>query len=118
MKAGEKIKYFREQKEMTAEKLADAIGVAKTTIIRFENGTTKTMPYERRIEIAHVLGVPVQLLEDDDSIFPPTEGYMNLISPISSEDKVEDLIERFKCLDQEQRQKFIARFVQLLNQQE
>lgn len=116
MKAGEKIKYFRQQKEMSAEKLAEAIGVSKTTIIRFENGTTKTMPYERRIEIARVLNVPVQALEDDE--FPPTEGYVKLLSPISSEDKVEDLIERFKYLDQDQRQKFIARFVRLLNQQE
>lgn len=54
---GEKIKDLRIARSMSAEKLGNKIGVAKSTITRYENNDTKKIPVENLCRIATVLGV-------------------------------------------------------------
>lgn len=68
MNTGELIKKIRKQKHISAETLAERIGVHKSTMYRYEKGDIEKIPYQILVPIAEVLGVnPVDLLGIDNS---------------------------------------------------
>lgn len=63
METGEKIRELRRRKDLSAEQLAEILGVAPSTIYRYENGDIEKMPYKVLIRIAKALGTdPLYLL--------------------------------------------------------
>ena len=60
---GEIIKTLRKQKNISAETIAEKLGVHFSTIYRYENGDIEKIPYQILVPIAEVLGVsPIDLL--------------------------------------------------------
>ena len=59
---GTRIAQKRKERGLSVQDLANQIGVAKTTIYRYENGAIEKMPVERLIKIARVLGTSPQYL--------------------------------------------------------
>lgn len=53
---GEKIKYLRKQRGISAEKLAKELKVSPATIYRYENGDIEKMPTSTISSIASLLG--------------------------------------------------------------
>ena len=63
MNTGKIIKEIRKQKHISAETIAEAVGVHRATVYRWENGDIEKVPYQALIPIAKVLNVdPVDLL--------------------------------------------------------
>lgn len=54
---GKRIKEIRKQRGMSAEELAEKIGVAPATIYRYENGSISSMTTDKLLPIADALGV-------------------------------------------------------------
>lgn len=66
MTTGEKIRLRRLQLGLTTQKIADACGVDKSTVSRWETGKTDKINLGMLILIAKALYVePIQLLNDD-----------------------------------------------------
>ena len=55
MTTGERIKERRNEIGMTADELADKIGVSRSTMFRYEKGSIEKIPYLRLMDIARVL---------------------------------------------------------------
>lgn len=55
MTTGERIKARRIQLNMTADELADIIGVSRSTMFRYEKGAIEKIPYLRLMDIAKAL---------------------------------------------------------------
>lgn len=81
MTTGERIKTKRIERGMSADELADIIGVSRSTIFRYENGDIEKFPVDRLEPIAKALNTSVAYLmgwENDtfnalsafDNIFP------------------------------------------------
>ena len=81
MTTGERIKRKRIEEGVTADELAEIIGVSRSTIFRYENGGIEKFPVDRLEPIAKALNTSVAYLmgwEDDisnvfetfDNIFP------------------------------------------------
>lgn len=64
MPISERIRYYRELKEMTQEQLADRIGVRPQTIYKYEKDIVTNIPIERLKQIAAALDVDVRDLVD------------------------------------------------------
>lgn len=80
MKIGLAIALRREEKGLTQEELAKAIGVSKSTICRWESGDISNMRRDRIQSLASALDVsPLSLLEDE------TEGLTDQHSRKESE---------------------------------
>ena len=63
MSVGENIRRRRKQLSMSAEALAEAIGVAPTTIYRYENGAIEKVDSTKLEDIAYVLKTtPAELM--------------------------------------------------------
>lgn len=63
MNTGKIIKAIRKQKHISAETIAEALGVHPSTIYRWENGDIEKIPYQVLVPLAKVLNVdPVDLL--------------------------------------------------------
>ena len=63
MDTGKIIKNLRKSRGISAEQLADILGVAPSTVYRYENGDIEKMPYKILIPIAKALGTdPLYLL--------------------------------------------------------
>lgn len=56
METGKLIKAMRKNKGISAEQLADILGVAPSTVYRYENGDIEKMPYKVLLPIAKALG--------------------------------------------------------------
>lgn len=58
---------MRKNKGISAEQLADILGVAPSTVYRYENGDIEKMPYKVLLPIAKALGTdPLYLLGFDE----------------------------------------------------
>lgn len=70
MKVGERIRLRRKETGMSADQLADVIGVSRSTIFRYENGAIEKMPTSVLEPIAEALNTtPAYLMGwDDDPI--------------------------------------------------
>ncbi len=67
METGKLIKALRKSRGISAEQLAEVIGVAPSTIYRYENGDIEKMPYKILLPIANALGTdPLYLLGFDE----------------------------------------------------
>ncbi|MHC1785468.1 MAG: helix-turn-helix domain-containing protein [Christensenellales bacterium] len=75
MTTGERIRERRDAIGMSAEKLAEKIGIAKTTIYRYEKGTIEKVPIDTIDAIAYILQTtPAYLLgKTDDPGIEPVE---------------------------------------------
>lgn len=68
MSPGEKIKELRKQRKISGEVLAKEIGISKTTISRYENGSIKKIPYETVIKLCEYFNVSQsEFMENDDA---------------------------------------------------
>ena len=59
METGKIIKELRKRRGISAEQLADILGVAPSTVYRYENGDIEKMPYKILIPIAKALDCPI-----------------------------------------------------------
>lgn len=68
MTTGERIKKRRNELGISADKLADQIGVSRSTMFRYESGAIEKMPMNNLVPIARALNTTVGFLmgwEDD-----------------------------------------------------
>lgn len=61
----EKIKYYREKKNISKSKLAQEIGVSPSYITRLENGEKKSPSLDIKFKLANVLNIPISELSDN-----------------------------------------------------
>lgn len=75
MTTGERIRARRKELDMTADSLAEAIGVSRSTMFRYENGFIEKMPMNNLVPIARALRTTVgYLMGWDDDKNTPTSG--------------------------------------------
>lgn len=73
---GEKIKFYRKEKQITQKQLGEKIGVTASTITKYENGTL-TPPIQTLIDISNTLGITL------NSLLPSAQtNYENMISEV------------------------------------
>lgn len=80
---GEKIKYFRNQKGLTQEDLANKLNLGKGTISNYESGY-RTPKEKRLFELAEILGISI------NDLFPPTvqsKDIYDIYSQLNDENK-------------------------------
>lgn len=93
MTTGQRIKDRRKAIDISAEKLAEMLGVSPATIYRYENGDIEKIPGDRLGPIATALRTtPAYLMGWVDSAEPLQIG-----STLSNEEEL--LIHKFRCLD-------------------
>lgn len=66
MKKGQIIKQIRKSKHMSAEQLAEKIGISPATMYRYENGELSKIPDVTINKLAEVLGVSKLTLLDEE----------------------------------------------------
>ena len=74
MTTGERIRARREAIGMTALELGEHIGVAKSTIGRYERGTIRKIPYDHLFKMAIAMGTTVADLTGANENGPVDEG--------------------------------------------
>ena len=68
------IKFYRKQKKITQEQLADTIGVTKNWISKIESPFSNTIPsFKIMLDISAALRVPIKYLLTDKTCFNKTE---------------------------------------------
>jgi len=74
MTTGERIKARRNEIGMTADELAEKIGVSRSTMFRYEKGSIEKIPYLRLLDIATSLRTTWGALMglDEESALPVT----------------------------------------------
>lgn len=81
---------------LTVQQVADACGVSKSTVSRWENGIIKNMRRNSVMRLAYILGIsPFELLGEDDG-------------------KLDELCYAYKRLNKEQ-QKKVIRYMEKLS---
>ena len=71
MTTGERIKARRKEIGVTADKLAEMIGVSRSTIFRYENGSIEKLPINSLVPIARALSTTVGFIMGwDDNPVP------------------------------------------------
>lgn len=77
MTTGERIRERRKELGITADSLADSIGVSRSTMFRYENGYIEKMPINNLVPIANALCTTVSYLMgwvDEKTPTPSSEG--------------------------------------------
>ena len=82
MNVNEKIRHFRKQMKISAQTLADSIGVSKATLYRYENGEIEKIPANVLSKIAKELGCSILVFNDNydntptdkDIVYVPVVG--------------------------------------------
>ena len=59
MTTGERIKLRRKELGLSADKLAEAIGVSRSTMFRYENGYIEKLPINNLVPLARALNTTV-----------------------------------------------------------
>lgn len=97
MTTGERIKARRKELGITADKLADIIGVSRSTVFRYENGFIEKMPLNNLVPIARALSTTVGYLMGWENDPASAEGdgidveVMSLFDGLSEQRKAEAL---------------------------
>ncbi len=97
MTTGERIKARRKELGITADKLADIIGVSRSTVFRYENGFIEKMPLNNLVPIARALSTTVGYLMgwENDPASADGDGIdvevMSLFDGLSEQRKAEAL---------------------------
>jgi transcriptional regulator with XRE-family HTH domain len=124
MTTGEKIKAARKAAGMTQIELADALGVSKTYISKYENDTRKPKR-DTLLKIADKLGVRALDLEDDTTVNAYYEGAINqsvrlsmgylgdLYHGAKQTPFLSPLLDAFASLNEEGQQKAVERVEEL-----
>lgn len=73
MKLSEKIRTWRENARISQEELAAIVGVAQSTLGRWESGGGEPK-FSQAVILARTLGLPLSFLADDDQDEPGAEG--------------------------------------------
>ena len=93
MTIGERIRFIREQKDMSLEDVAKICGTSRQAIYKYENNIVTNIPYDRIILLSTALGVsPAALMGWDEQPNKQTESL--------SKEK-QELIEQIKALPEE-----------------
>lgn len=105
---GERIKQLRISKNMSAETLGSIVGVAKTSIYRYESGYIEKMPTSTAEKIAKALNVSVAYLmgwtDNPSQTVPQPDDPNDMKTQISdlvshmSEDKQKLLLDLIKSM--------------------
>lgn len=74
MKFGEKVKKLRMEKKMTADELAQQLGVSVRTIYAYESGNTYPRNFSFYDDLAKVLGVTADYLRTENEEFMTEVG--------------------------------------------
>ena len=75
MTTGERIKLRRKELGLSADKLAEAIGVSRSTMFRYENGYIEKLPINNLVPLARALNTTVgYLMGCDDEKDAPIVG--------------------------------------------
>lgn len=100
MTTGERIRDRRKELGITADALAESIGVSRSTMFRYENGFIEKMPINNLVPIARALRTTVGYLmgwdEEKDAPVPESGSEreheaMNYFESLSEERKLEAL---------------------------
>lgn len=78
MTVGDRIKYFRDNKGMTQDELANKIGTTKQTIYKYENNIITNIPSDKIELIAYALEVNPVVLMGWDRDFAKLEQHLDL----------------------------------------
>lgn len=87
MTTGEKIKERRMQLGITAERLAEATGLSKSTIGRYEKSSIRKIPYINLLHIAYALNTTVKQLSAEEN--EPTDENGELAEMIDQMDEMQ-----------------------------
>lgn len=114
MKVGERIRLRRKETGMSADQLADIIGVSRSTIFRYENGAIEKMPTSVLEPIAKALNTTPEYLigwADIARITQDSNGD-TVIDPIYKKDE-RKLLREFQKLNDLGRTKAIERITEI-----
>ena len=107
MTTGERIKARRKELGLSADQLANRIGVSRATMFRYENGAIEKVPGSVLAAIASALNIdPVYLLlgRSDDPDPPPPEPQrpelqeLLALAESSTPDEVQQMIRVFRAM--------------------
>jgi transcriptional regulator with XRE-family HTH domain len=103
MSVGDRIKYYREMRNMTQPELGARAGVGFSAVSKYERGTVTNIPIERLQKIADALDVtPGILLGIEADLIDPTETdtQKEIVSllPLLPEDRQDLILQLIKVL--------------------
>lgn len=100
MTTGQRMKNRRKAIGLSAEKVADILGVSPATIYRYENGDIEKVPGDRLGPIADALQTtPAYLMGWDESPEKSSSTSRQTLNIISISPEDEELLRKFHCLD-------------------
>ena len=116
MSTGSRIKERRKQLGMTADQLAEKIGVARSTMFRYENGDIEKVPLDYLGALSSALCTTPQYLMgwSDDPLAQDTNA------PSKPDDLTpfeREIITKLRQLSEDQQQAFLAYLITLLHMQ-
>lgn len=98
MTIGERLKYLREQNKMTLEEVANQLGIGRSTVFRYENGTVTNIPSDKISTLARIYNVTPSYImgwTDEPStrraipiVVPDSERFVKLVHYMSTADYV------------------------------
>lgn len=111
MLVNRKIASLRRKKGLSMEELADAAGIGRTTISRYESGKIKKIELDKLTKIADALDVSVDSLTEDDPVYESYTGrapYEKRNGSVMVQDELdEDLLFSFHRLSPELRKNLV-----------
>lgn len=86
MTANEKIRHLRKQMKISAETLAESIGVSKATLYRYENGEIEKIPMNILEKISKNLGCNILYFSDNYDASPADNNmvYVPIVGRVSA----------------------------------
>ena len=118
MTMGERIKYYRLQKDMTQEQLGEILGVQKSAIRKYEKGEVENIKRSTIQKMSEVFGVsPCFLMgwDDDQEKVSALANEVKLIEQIKKQygKKAVELLEQFVELNEAGKDKAIDTLIDL-----
>ena len=113
MTTGSRIRHRRKQLGLSADAIAEKIGVSRATMFRYENGDIEKVPLDYLGVLSTVLCTSPEYLMgwSDDPDFKPFDKKANSISPPSDQFFLtpfeQEVITRLRRLSEEQQRAFL-----------
>ncbi len=101
MTTGERIKARRKEIGMTADRLAEKIGVSRSTIFRYENGDIEKMPVNALVPIAQALSTSVEYLMGWEEEQKKNDIQADIILKMRTDTTFMSVVEKLYSLDQD-----------------
>ena len=103
--SAQRIKELRLKKGLTMEKLAEYVGVSKSTIAKWENGYVDNMRQERIKKLSEIFEVsPTYIMGYDDTTTARLTAYAKAFTEISKEkEREENFIQLYEKLTDAQK---------------